>query len=191
MSSGRIIVAITGASGAIYGVRIVEALYRSELSEVHLIISKTGKSLLEDEISTDALGQITQMAHRVYDSRDIGSALASGSFLTDGMIIAPCSAKTLSAIAHGYGSNLIARAADVVLKERRRLVVLFRETPLNLAHIENMAFITKMGGIILPPIPAFYHRPMTIDDIVNHSVGKALDLFDVKHSLFKRWNGRM
>jgi len=189
LQSERVIVAITGASGAIYGLRIVEALKKKALAEVHLVISKTGRSLLEGEIGPEALMQLTIQAHRIYDNSDIGAPIASGSFITQGMIIAPCSAKTLSAIAHGYGNNLITRAADVVLKERRRLVVLFRETPLNLAHIENMAMLTRMGGIVLPPIPAFYHKPKTIDDLINQSVGKALDLFCINNDLYTRWSG--
>jgi len=189
LQAEKVIVAITGASGAIYGLRIVEALKEKALAEVHLVISETGRSLLESEIGPEALMQLTVQSHRIYGNSDIAAPIASGSFITQGMIIAPCSAKTLSAIAHGYGNNLITRAADVVLKERRRLVVLFRETPLNLAHIENMAMLTRMGGIVLPPIPAFYHKPKTLDDLINQSVGKALDLFCVNNDLYRRWGG--
>ena len=185
----KIIVGISGASGAIYGLRLLEALKGMETIEIYLTISQTGKTLLRDEIADDALDRAMQLADHYYETHELAAPIASGSFLTDGMIIAPCSAKTLAAIAHGLGDNLLNRAADVVLKERRRLVLLLRETPLHLTHIKNMAHITRMGGIILPPVPAFYHRPATIDDIVNHSVGKALDLFGIEHNLYKRWAG--
>ncbi len=185
----KIIVGISGASGAIYGLRLLEALKSIGTIEIYLTISQTGKTLLRDEIADDALDRAIQLADNYYETHELGASIASGSFLTDGMIIAPCSAKSLAAIAHGLGDNLINRAADVALKERRRLVLLFRETPLHLTHIENMAQVTRMGGIILPPVPAFYHRPSSIDDIVNHSVGKALDLFAIEHNLYKRWDG--
>ena len=185
----KIIVGISGASGAIYGLRLLEALKSIGTIEIYLTISQTGKTLLRDEIADDALDRAIQLADNYYETHELGASIASGSFLTDGMIIAPCSAKSLAAIAHGLGDNLINRAADVALKERRRLVLLFRETPLHLTHIENMAQVTRMGGIILPPVPAFYHRPASIDDIVNHSIGKALDLFEIEHNLYKRWDG--
>ena len=185
----KIIVGISGASGAIYGLRLLEALNTIGSIEIHLTISQTGKTLLRDEIAADALDRAIQLAHHYYETHELAAPIASGSFLTDGMIIAPCSAKTLAAIAHGLGDNLLNRAADVVLKERRRLVLLLRETPLHLTHIDNMAQVTRMGGIILPPVPAFYHKPASIDDIVNHSIGKALDLFGIEHNLYKRWEG--
>jgi len=185
----KIIVGISGASGAIYGLRLLEALNTIGSIEIHLTISQTGKTLLRDEIAADALDRAIQLAHHYYEAHELAAPIASGSFLTDGMIIAPCSAKTLAAIAHGLGDNLLNRAADVVLKERRRLVLLLRETPLHLTHIDNMAQVTRMGGIILPPVPAFYHKPASIDDIVNHSIGKALDLFGIEHNLYKRWEG--
>ena len=185
----KIIVGISGASGAIYGLRLLEALKGIGSIEIFLTISQTGKTLLHDEISDDALDRAIRLADHYYETHELGAPIASGSFLTDGMIIAPCSAKTLAAIANGLGDNLLSRSADVSLKERRRLVLLLRETPLHLTHIENMAQVTKMGGIILPPVPAFYHRPASIDDIVNHSIGKALDLFGIEHALYKRWDG--
>ena len=185
----RIIVGISGASGALYGLRLLEALRNTGAIEIYLTISLTAKTLLRDEIAADALDRAIQLADRYYEAYELAAPIASGSFLTDGMIIAPCSAKTLAAIAHGLGDNLLNRAADVVLKERRRLVLLFRETPLHLTHIDNMAQVTRMGGIILPPVPAFYHKPASIDDIVNHSIGKALDLFGIEHNLYKRWEG--
>jgi 4-hydroxy-3-polyprenylbenzoate decarboxylase len=183
----RIIVGISGASGALYGLRLLEALRNTGTIEIYLTISLTAKTLLRDEIAADALERAIKLADRYYEAHELGAPIASGSFLTDGMIIAPCSAKTLAAIAHGLGDNLLNRAADVVLKERRRLVLLFRETPLHLTHIDNMAQVTRMGGIILPPVPAFYHRPASIDDIVNQSIGKALDLFSIDHTLYQRW----
>jgi polyprenyl P-hydroxybenzoate/phenylacrylic acid decarboxylase-like protein len=183
----RIIVGISGASGALYGLRLLEALRNTGAIEIYLTISLTAKTLLRDEIAADALERAIKLADRYYEAHELGAPIASGSFLTDGMIIAPCSAKTLAAIAHGLGDNLLNRAADVVLKERRRLVLLFRETPLHLTHIDNMARVTRMGGIMLPPVPAFYHRPASIDDIVNQSIGKALDLFSIDHTLYQRW----
>ena len=183
----RIIVGISGASGALYGLRLLEALRNTGAIEIYLTISLTAKTLLRDEIAADALDRAIQLADRYYEAYELAAPIASGSFLTDGMIIAPCSAKTLAAIAHGLGDNLLNRAADVVLKERRRLVLLFRETPLHLTHIDNMTQVTRMGGIILPPVPAFYHRPASIDDIVNQSIGKALDLFGIDHTLYQRW----
>ncbi len=183
----RIIVGISGASGALYGLRLLEVLKEKGSIEIFLTISQTGKQLLQDEIATGALDQAIALADHYYEAQELWAPIASGSFFTDGMIIAPCSAKTLAAIAHGFGDTLLSRAADVVLKERRRLVLLFRETPLHLTHIDNMAQVTRMGGIILPPVPAFYHRPASIDDIINQSIGKALDLFSIDHALYRRW----
>lgn len=183
----RIIVGISGASGALYGLRLLEVLKEKGSIEIFLTISQTGKQLLQDEIATGALDQAIALADHYYEAQELWAPIASGSFFTDGMIIAPCSAKTLAAIAHGFGDTLLSRAADVVLKERRRLVLLFRETPLHLTHIDNMAQVTRMGGILLPPVPAFYHRPASIDDIINQSIGKALDLFSIDHALYRRW----
>ncbi len=188
MVSKRIIVGITGASGVVYGVRLVQVLGEAD-SEIHLIVSEAARTIMEHEMNADDFSKISKLSHAVYDDADYAAPISSGSFMNDGMIIAPCSAKTLAAIANGFGATLISRAADVCLKERRRLVVLFRETPVNLAHIENMAMITKMGGIVLPPVPAFYTRPKSIDDIILHSIGKTLDLFGIKHTLYTRWKG--
>lgn len=183
----RLVIGISGASGPIYGLRLLEALQQYRHVETHLVISRTARTLLTDEVGPDAVERARSLAGRCYENDDLTAAVASGSFLTDGMIIAPCSAKTLAAVAQGYGDCLLHRAADVVLKERRRLVLLFRETPLHLSHIENMAQVTRMGGIMLPPIPAFYHRPARIDDLVDHAVGKVLDLFGIDHALYRRW----
>ena len=187
MKKRRIIVGITGASGAVYGMSLLEALKATGKVEIHLVISDAGKDLLRMEIGTSAVKRVRLLADVLYDNNDLAAPVSSGSFLTDGMVIAPCSAKTLSAVTHGYGDNLLHRAADVVLKERRKLVLLFRETPLHLGHIENMAMVTRMGAIVLPPVPAFYHKPATIADLVNHTVGKVLDLFSLEHGLYLRW----
>jgi len=184
----RIIVAITGASGAIYGVRALEALRAMDEIEVHLVISPSAARTLREE--TDfTMEQVRGLAHVVHNHKDIGASIASGSFRTDGMIVAPCSVKTLSGIAHCYAEDLVIRAADVCLKERRRLVLLFRETPLHAGHISLMEQATRIGAIIMPPIPSFYHRPQVIDDIVNQSVGRMLDLFELSNDLVSRWTG--
>ena len=184
----RIIVAITGASGAIYGVRTLEALRAMDEIEVHLVISPSAARTLREE--TDfSMEQVQGLAHVVHNHKDIGASIASGSFRTDGMVVAPCSVKTLSGIAHCYAEDLVIRAADVCLKERRRLVLLFRETPLHAGHIALMDQATRMGAIIMPPIPSFYHRPRSIDDIVNRSVGRMLDLFELSNDLVSRWTG--
>jgi len=185
----RLIVAITGASGAIYGVRLLEALRASGGVESHLVISSAGVMTAQQELDMRR-ADIEALADVVHNARDIGATIASGSFRSAGMVIAPCSMKTLASIAHGLADNLVARAADVILKERRRLVLVARETPLNLAHLRNMTAVTEMGGIVFPPVPAFYSRPETLDDIVNHTVGRLLDLFDLPHGgLVKRWEG--
>jgi len=159
----RIVVGISGASGAVIGVRLLAALRRLGTHETHLI---------------------------VHNVRDIGAAVASGSFLTEGMVIAPCSMKTLAAVANGFADNLLTRAADVMLKERRRLVLVARETPLNLAHLRNMTLATEMGAIVMPPVPAFYAHPQTIEDVVDHTVGRILDLFGIEHDeIARRWGG--
>ncbi|MCK4274417.1 MAG: UbiX family flavin prenyltransferase [Dehalococcoidales bacterium] len=183
-----LIIGITGASGAIYGIRLLEVLSSNKEVETHLIISEVGEEIIRHE--TDwGLEQVRALADVCYDINDIGARLSSGSFKRDGMVIAPCSMKTLSALANSYTDNLITRAADIALKERKRLVLLARETPLHLGHLRNMVKLTEMGAIVFPPIPAFYHKPETIRDLVDHTVGKVLDVFDIKHDLFKRWEG--
>jgi flavin prenyltransferase len=184
----KIAVGINGATGVIYGVRLLQVLSAIKGIETHLIISHAGEQTIEIETDYKPL-EIKALATCAYPIEDIGARLASGSFLLDGMIIAPCSMKTLSALAHSYADNLLTRTADVVLKERGKLVLLVRETPLHLGHLRNMARVTEMGAIVMPPIPAFYHKPQTIQDIIDHSVGKALDLFRIEHSLFRRWSG--
>jgi 4-hydroxy-3-polyprenylbenzoate decarboxylase/2,5-furandicarboxylate decarboxylase 2 len=183
----RIVVAVTGASGAVYGVRLLQALARAPDWETHLILSHSALVTASLELGVRR-AEIEKLADVTYNVRDIGAAVASGSFLSAGMIIAPCSMKTLASIAHGYSENLISRAADVVLKERRRLVLLTREAPLNLAHLRNMVSASEMGAIVYPPVPAFYSRPATLDDMVNHTIGRVLDLFGIGHvGLVSRW----
>lgn len=187
-SKQRLIIAITGASGVIFGVRILELLSQINEVESHLVLSPAAVRTLGEE--TDyALNYVCGLAGFVYKYRDIGAAIASGSFRTQGMIIAPCSVKTLSGIANCSNVNLIQRAADVCLKERRRLVLLFRETPLHNGHITLMHTAISNGAVIMPPIPAFYHRPRTIEDIVNQTAGRALDLFDIDSDIVQRWQG--
>ena len=183
-----LIVGITGATGAIYGIRLMEILHDIKNIEAHLIVTEAGAESIKHETGWE-LNQIYSLANHHYNIDDIGARLASGSFKRDGMIIAPCTIKTMSAIANSYTTNLLIRAADVTLKERKKLVLMVRETPLHLGHIRNMEKITEMGGIILPPVPAFYHKPQTIEDIIDHTVGKVLDIFDIEHSLYRRWQG--
>lgn len=184
----RLIVALTGATGSIYGLRILETLRRKGGWETHLIVSDAGMLNAWQEYKL-VRKDITKLADVVHNVRDVGASISSGSFITAGMVVAPCSMKTLAAVANGFSDNLISRAADVVLKERRRLVLITREAPLNLAHIRNMASVTEMGGVIFPPVPAFYSRAKTIDDLVNHTVGRVLDLFGVAHDNISRWQG--
>jgi 4-hydroxy-3-polyprenylbenzoate decarboxylase len=184
----RIIVAISGASGAVYGTRLLQVLRETEGVETHLVVSEAGWRNIQQEADLDRTA-IERLAHHVHDVRDVGAAIASGSFRSAGMAIAPCSMRTLAAVAHGLGDNLITRSADVMLKERRRLVLMVRESPLNLAHLRNMASVTEMGGVVCPPIPAFYTRPRTVADIVDGSVARVLDLLDVQHRLSPRWEG--
>jgi len=184
----RLIVAITGATGSIYGMRILQQLRATGGWESHLIVSDAGVLNAWQEYGL-ARKDLNKLADVVHNPRDVGAAIASGSFITQGMVIAPCSMKTLSGVAHAYSDNLITRAADVILKERRRLVLLTREAPLNLAHLRNMVAVTEMGGVIFPPVPAFYSKAKTIDAIVNHTVGRVLDLFDVHHDAIARWEG--
>lgn len=185
----RIIVGITGASGAVLGVRLLQAMARIDSVESHLIVTASGALTAVQELGLKR-GELEAYADVVHNVRDIGAAVASGSFVTAGMVVAPCSMKTLASIAHGFSDNLLTRAADVILKERRRLVLVARETPLNLAHLRNMVAVTEMGAIVMPPVPAFYAHPASVDDIVNHTIGRILDLFSIEHhELPRRWGG--
>ena len=182
----RIVIGMSGASGAIYGIRLLEVLREADDIEVHLVMSPSSGRTIHDE--TDwKVSDVEALADVVHDYRDIGASLSSGSYRHDGMIIAPCSVKTLSGIVNSYDDNLLVRAADVTLKEKRRLVLLVRETPLHLGHIELMARAAQYGAVVMPPVPAFYIRPKSLDDIINQSVGKSLDFFDISHTLFRRW----
>ena len=185
----RIIVGISGATGIIYGVRLLERLREAEV-ETHLVMSRWGGRTLLHE-TTYTREQVEALAHVAYPPSDMGAAISSGSFQTAGMVIAPCSAKTLAAIAHGYGDSLIHRAADVVLKERRKLVLSVREAPLSDIHLENMLKLSRAGAVILPPMPAFYHNPKSIDDIVDHTVARMLDQFGIAVPGAVRWSGEM
>ena len=188
-STSRLIIGISGASGIIYGLRILEILKNLEDNkrpELHLVMSRSAEVTLAYETKMKT-SEVHQLADIVHANKDISATIASGSFKTDGMIIAPCSMKTLAEIASGVTSNLLSRAADVTLKERRRLVCLTRETPLHSGHLKNMLALSEMGGIVAPPVPAFYTKPKTIDDIVGHTAGRVLDLFDIEAGLVKRW----
>lgn len=182
----RIIVGMSGASGAIYGIRALQVLGGLPEIECHLILSPSARRTIVEETSW-SVAEVEALAAVVHPHRDIGASLSSGSFRTSGMLVAPCSIKSLSGIVHSYNDNLLTRAADVCLKERRTLVLLVRETPLHLGHLEMLAQAARYGAVVLPPVPAFYNRPQTIDEIVNHTVGKALDQFGLPHELFKRW----
>ncbi|HQS19870.1 MULTISPECIES: UbiX family flavin prenyltransferase [unclassified Acidovorax] len=184
----RIIVAISGASGAVYGARLLQVLRGLPGIETHLVVSDAGWRNLQHELGMERPAA-QALAHQVHDVNNVGAAIASGSFQCHAMVVAPCSMRTLAAIAHGLADNLLTRAADVMLKERRRLVLMVRETPLHLAHLRNMVAVTEMGGIVCPPLPAFYLRPQTVEDVVNHSVARVLDLIDVDHQLAPRWQG--
>ncbi|SAL58213.1 3-octaprenyl-4-hydroxybenzoate carboxy-lyase [Caballeronia turbans] len=184
----RLIVAITGATGAIYGVRLLETLRRLSGVETHLLVSSAGWLNIQHELDLDK-ATVHALADVVHSVRDVGATIASGSFATDGMVVAPCSMRTLASIAHGLSDNLITRAADVVLKERRRLVLLVRETPFNLAHLRNMTAVTEMGGVIFPPLPAFYQKPATIEEMVDHTVARVIDLFCIGQPVAPAWQG--
>jgi 4-hydroxy-3-polyprenylbenzoate decarboxylase len=184
----RLIVGITGASGAIYGVRLLQVLSEMEQVETHLIVSKSGELCIEYETEWSA-EQVRALADFSYDVRDIAASVGSGSFTREGMVVIPCSMKTLSALATSYDENLLVRTGDVTLKERKKLVLVVRETPLHLGHLRNMERVSEIGGIILPPSPAFYHKPKSIQDIIDHIVGRVLDIFDIEHDLFPRWEG--
>lgn len=185
----RIIVGITGATGAILGVRLLEALNAAKI-ETHLVLSKWGQQTVEYELGL-TLADLRKRASVVHGAGNMAATLSSGSFRTEGMVIAPCSMRTAAAIAHGYGESLVHRAADVVLKERRRLVLVPRETPLSEVHLENLLKLARMGAAIVPPMPAFYNKPATVDDIVNHIVARVLDQFDIDVGFAKRWDGKM
>ncbi len=186
MEVKRIIVAISGATGAIYGIRLLEALRECPKVEIHLLLSSWAEKTiaLETSLTVDA---VRKMAHFSHDHRDVGAPVASGSFQTSGMAVIPCSMKTLASIAHGLAENLIIRAADVMLKERKKLILVPRETPLSVIHLENMLAATRAGACLVPPMPAFYNHPATIDDLVNHLVGRILDQFGLPHNLVRRW----
>ena len=184
----RLIIGMSGASGVIYGIRLLEVLSRVEQVETHLVLSNSAK--LNIAIETDRNSkEVQDLADEVYSNKDIAARLASGSFKTDGMIVAPCAVKTLSAIANSYADSLLVRAADVVLKERRRLVLVPRETPLHTGHCELLLKASQMGAILAPPMPAHYINPQTVDDLVDHHVGRLLDLFDLDPGLVQRWQG--
>ncbi|WP_028879938.1 UbiX family flavin prenyltransferase [Terasakiella pusilla] len=182
-----LIVGISGASGVIYGVELLRAL-KAIGHPTHLVISDNAQINLELETDV-SLEEVKSLADVVYDTKNMGAAISSGSFKTKGMIIAPCAIKTLSGIAISNNSNLLIRSADVCLKEHRRLVLMVRETPLHKGHLELMAKCADLGATILPPVPAFYHKPQTVQDIIHQSIGKALDQFDIEHNLFERWKG--
>jgi 4-hydroxy-3-polyprenylbenzoate decarboxylase len=184
----RIVVALSGASGAIYGIRALEALRADPSIEIHAIISKGARATIEYETDR-AVADVAKLAHVLYDEQDLAAAIASGTFLTSGMLVAPCSIRTMSSIAHSLNDNLIVRAADVHLKERRTLVLMVRETPLHAGHLASMHELALYGAVILPPVPGFYVLPKTVADIVDHSVGKALDQLGIEHQLFERWSG--
>jgi len=182
------VVAITGASGVVYGKRLLEVLSDKNI-ETHLIISKGAEEIISSELSSKK-DDIEKLATHVYQMDDFSSPLSSGSFITDGMVIVPCSAKTLSGIAHGYSDNLILRAAEVTIKQGRKLILVPRETPLSAIHLENMLKLARIGVTILPAMPAFYHDPKSINEIIDFIVGKILDSLNIEHDLFKRWSGR-
>jgi polyprenyl P-hydroxybenzoate/phenylacrylic acid decarboxylase-like protein len=182
----RIVVGISGSSAPIYGIRLLETLRSTNGIEIHLVVTQAAQRTIALETGRSP-EDVMRIAHFAYQVDDVDSAIASGSFSTAGMIVAPCSMHTLGEIAHALAGNLLTRAADVHLKERRRLILMVRETPFHLGHLRNMVLAAEAGAIILPPIPAFYHQPKTVDDLIFHSVGKALDLLSIPHTLFRRW----
>jgi 4-hydroxy-3-polyprenylbenzoate decarboxylase len=184
----RIIVGISGASGAIYGVRLLQVLRDLGNVQTHLTVSDAGLLNLQQELDMSR-ADLEALADVAYPVREVGAAIASGSFQADGMVVAPCSMRMLAAVAHGLSDNLMARAADVMLKERRRLILMVRETPLNLAHLRNMSSVTEMGGIIFPPVPSFYHRPQTLAEMVDHTVSRVVDLLGLLQPQAPRWQG--
>jgi polyprenyl P-hydroxybenzoate/phenylacrylic acid decarboxylase-like protein len=184
----RLVVGISGSSAPQYGIALLRALRALAAFETHLILSEGARRTVELEAGTTA-ARVEELADVSYDPRDLAAAVSSGSFPAAGMVVAPCSMKTLAAIATGHSADLLSRAADVTLKERRKLVLVPRETPLSLIHLRNMIAATEAGAVILPPVPAFYHRPATIDDLIMHTVGKILDQFGAEHKLYRRWEG--
>jgi 4-hydroxy-3-polyprenylbenzoate decarboxylase len=185
----RLIVGMTGSTGAIFGIRLLEALKHSEV-ESHLIISKWAQRTIEHETKHN-VEQVRALATVVHSQGDMGASISSGSFITEGMVVIPCSVRTLGGIANGYGEHLVHRAADVILKERRRLVLVVRETPLSEVHLENMLKLARMGVVMLPPMPAFYNHPQTVDDVIDHIVFRVLDQFGIEAPFAKRWDGHM
>lgn len=183
----RLVVAITGASGVIYGIRLLQALQELKI-ETHLILTAWGARTVEIE-TDETVDDVRSLATKVYEDSDMAAAISSGSFRVDGMAIVPCSMKTLASIANGFDDSLVSRAAGVCIKEQRKLVLVPRETPLSKIHLENMAKIAGVGAVILPAMPGFYHRPGNVDDLIDHVVGKVLDQFGIDHNLFKRWAG--
>ena len=181
----RIVVGISGASGVIYGVRLLELLRDTDF-ETHLVLSKAGRLNIEIETEYDP-DNVEAMADYVYDHKDMAASLSSGSFLTQGMVVAPCTIKSLSGIANSYNENLLVRAADVTLKEKRKLALVIRETPLHIGHLRLMTQAAEMGAHLLPPVPSFYHQPKTLQDIIDQTIGKVFDFMGVEHDLFKRW----
>jgi len=184
----RIIVGMSGASGPHYGIRLLEVLKEHKNVQTHLIISEAAKTNISLE-TTWKIEDVEALADYVYANDDLAARVASGSFLSDGMVIAPCSVKTLSGLAHSYNANLLIRAGDVILKERRRLVLVFRETPLHVGHLRLLTQVSEIGAVIMPPVPAFYHHPKTIQDLVDQTIGKVLDQFGIESGLFQRWEG--
>jgi len=185
----RLIIGMTGSTGAIFGIRMLEALKHTDV-ETHLIISKWAQRTIEHE-TRHTLEQVRAMATVVHSQGDMGASISSGSFLTEGMVVIPCSVRTLGGIANGYGEHLVHRAADVVLKERRKLVLVVRETPLSEVHLENMLRLARMGVVMLPPMPAFYNHPKTVEDVIDHIVMRVLDQFGIEAPFAKRWDGHM
>ena len=183
----RLIVGLSGATGSIFGIRILEVLQRIEDVETHLVMTKAAKMTLQVE-TPHTVKEVEEMADVVHDINNVGASISSGSFRTAGMVIAPCSMKSMGGIAHSVGGDLLVRAADVILKERKKLVLVTRETPLHLGHLESMVQLTRMGAMIFPPVPAFYHRPKTLDDVINQTVTRILDQFDIETEMFERWS---
>lgn len=183
----RLIVGISGATGAIYGVRILEVLAGIKDVETHLVLTRAAKMTIQVETAY-SVKEVEEMADVVHDINNVGASISSGSFRTEGMVVAPCSMKSMGGIAHSAAGDLLVRAADVVLKERKKLVLVVRETPLHLGHLESMVALTRMGAVIFPPVPAFYHRPKSLDDVINQTVTRVLDQFNIDVGLFERWS---